>query len=53
MDGVIGKEDDAIIKPALKKLFDKGTLVFGPFPADGFFGSNQYEKYDASNCNLS
>jgi 4-hydroxy-L-threonine phosphate dehydrogenase PdxA len=22
-------------------------LVFGPFPADGFFGSNQYEKYDA------
>ncbi|MCV9930241.1 4-hydroxythreonine-4-phosphate dehydrogenase PdxA [Flavobacterium sp. LS1R49] len=45
--GVIGKEDDAILKPALKKIFDKGTLVFGPFPADGFFGSNQYEKYDA------
>ena len=45
--GVIGKEDDAILKPALKKIFDKGTLVFGPFAADGFFGSNQYEKYDA------
>jgi 4-hydroxythreonine-4-phosphate dehydrogenase len=45
--GVIGKEDDAILKPALKKIFDKGTLVFGPFPADGFFGSGQYEKYDA------
>ncbi len=45
--GVIGKEDDAILKPALKKIFDKGTLVFGPFPADGFFGSSQYEKYDA------
>ncbi|MBG6111833.1 4-hydroxythreonine-4-phosphate dehydrogenase [Flavobacterium sp. CG_23.5] len=45
--GVIGKEDDSIIKPALKKLFEKGTLVFGPFAADGFFGSNQYEKYDA------
>ena len=45
--GVIGTEDDLIIKPALKKLFDKGTLVFGPFAADGFFGSNQYEKYDA------
>ena len=45
--GVIGSEDDAILKPALKKLFEKGTLVFGPFPADGFFGSNQYEKYDA------
>ena len=45
--GVIGKEDDAVLKPALKKIFEKGTLVFGPFSADGFFGSNQYEKYDA------
>ena len=45
--GVIGNEDDLILKPALKKIFDKGTLVFGPFAADGFFGSNQYEKYDA------
>ena len=45
--GVIGSEDDLIIKPTLKKIFDKGTLVFGPFAADGFFGSNQYEKYDA------
>ena len=46
-NGVIGKEDDEILKPAIKKLFEKGMLVFGPFPADGFFGSNQYEKYDA------
>ncbi len=45
--GVIGTEDETIIKPAVKKLFEKGTLVFGPFAADGFFGSNQYEKYDA------
>jgi 4-hydroxythreonine-4-phosphate dehydrogenase len=45
--GVIGKEDDTVLKPALKKIFEKGTLVFGPFSADGFFGSNQYEKYDA------
>jgi 4-hydroxythreonine-4-phosphate dehydrogenase len=45
--GVIGKEDDLILKPVLKKIFEKGTMVFGPFPADGFFGSGQYEKYDA------
>jgi 4-phospho-D-threonate 3-dehydrogenase / 4-phospho-D-erythronate 3-dehydrogenase len=45
--GVIGKEDDLVLKPALKKIFDAGTMVFGPFPADGFFGSSQYEKYDA------
>jgi 4-hydroxythreonine-4-phosphate dehydrogenase len=46
-NGVIGKEDDDVIKPIIKKLFEKGTLVFGPFPADGFFGNSQYEKYDA------
>ena len=45
--GVIGNEDDIILKPTIKKIFEKGTLVFGPFAADGFFGSNQYEKYDA------
>jgi 4-hydroxythreonine-4-phosphate dehydrogenase len=45
--GVIGKEDDTILKPTLKKIFEKGTLVFGPFAADGFFGSGSYEKYDA------
>ena len=46
-NGVIGKEEEEIMKPTIKKLFDKGTMVFGPFSADGFFGSSQYEKYDA------
>lgn len=45
--GLIGKEDDGIIKPVIKKMFEQGTLVFGPYPADGFFGSGQYEKFDA------
>lgn len=46
-NGVIGKEDDEIIKPALKKIFDSGVLVFGPYSADSFFGSNQFKQYDA------
>ncbi len=46
-NGVIGNEDDDIIKPTLKKLFDKGEMVFGPYASDSFFGSSQYEKYDA------
>ncbi len=46
-NGVIGKEDDAVIKPTVKKLFEKGMMVFGPYSADGFFGSGQYEKFDA------
>ena len=45
--GIIGKEDEKIIKPAIKKMFEKGTLVFGPFAADGFFGNKHFEKYDA------
>lgn len=45
--GVIGKEDEEILKPAIKKLFNKGIMAFGPFPADGFFGNSQHEKYDA------
>ncbi|UOK43323.1 MULTISPECIES: 4-hydroxythreonine-4-phosphate dehydrogenase PdxA [Flavobacterium] len=45
--GVIGKEDDEVIRPALQKLFDEGIMVFGPYSADSFFGSGQYEKFDA------
>ena len=45
--GVIGKEDEELIRPVLKKMFDQGTMVFGPFAADGFFGSSHYEKFDA------
>ena len=46
-DGIIGTEDDTILRPLIKSLFDKGDLVFGPFAADGFFGSQSYTKYDA------
>ena len=45
--GVIGNEDDKLLKPVLRELFDEGIHVFGPFSADGFFGSGAYEKYDA------
>jgi 4-hydroxythreonine-4-phosphate dehydrogenase len=46
-NGVIGKEDEEIIRPTIKKMFDSGTMVFGPYASDSFFGSFQYEKYDA------
>jgi 4-hydroxythreonine-4-phosphate dehydrogenase len=46
-NGVIGDEEEKVLKPALKKIFEEGILVFGPYSADGFFGSHQYEKYDA------
>lgn len=45
-EGAIGAEDDAIVRPAIEEAKTKGVMVFGPFPADGFFGSGQFNKYD-------
>jgi len=45
--GSIGKEDVEIISPTIQKLFDKGIMAFGPFPADSFFQPEKYTKYDA------
>jgi len=45
--GLIGTEDESVIHAAIIKAKKQGTLVFGPFPADGFFGSGNYIKYDA------
>lgn len=45
--GVIGKEDEEIMKPTLEKLRDKGELVYGPYSADSFFGSKNYKNFDA------
>lgn len=46
-NGVIGKEDDAVLRPALKELVEKGKLVYGPYAADSFFGSGNYKNFDA------
>lgn len=46
-NGVIGKEDDTILKPTINKIKNKGLLVFGPYSADSFFGSDTYKKFDA------
>lgn len=45
--GVIGKEDEEIIRPAIVKANAEGILCFGPYPADGFFASDTYLKFDA------
>ena len=46
-EGAIGDEDDKTVRPAIEAARAKGILAFGPFPADGFFGSGQHQKYDA------
>ncbi len=46
-NGTIGKEDEEVLKPVIKEMSDAGHLVFGPYAADGFFGSDSYKKFDA------
>lgn len=47
-DGLIGIEEQATISPAIEHARrQENMLVFGPFPADGFFGSHLYAEFDA------
>ncbi|MCL1867636.1 MAG: 4-hydroxythreonine-4-phosphate dehydrogenase PdxA [Paludibacter sp.] len=46
-NGVIGTEERDVIIPAIKTAEKQGILCFGPFAADGFFGTENYKKYDA------
>jgi 4-hydroxythreonine-4-phosphate dehydrogenase len=46
-NGLIGKEELEIIKPAINGFVESGHLVFGPYSADGFFGANGYKQFDA------
>ncbi|MEZ4772423.1 MAG: 4-hydroxythreonine-4-phosphate dehydrogenase PdxA [Bacteroidia bacterium] len=45
-NGLIGPEEREIIMPALEELSAKGIFVSGPYPADGFFGSMTYKRFD-------
>lgn len=46
-NGLIGKEDNEIIAPAIQQAFNEKINAFGPFPADGLFGSGNHAKFDA------
>ena len=46
-EGLIGKEETDIIKPAIKEAKQRDIFCFGPYPADAFFARGQYEKFDA------
>lgn len=46
-NGLIGNEDEEILKPTLQKIRDRGDLVYGPYAADSFFGTKNYANFDA------
>ena len=45
-NGVIGKEENDIIAPAVAEAYKRHVFAFGPYPADGLFGSGSYKKFD-------
>lgn len=45
-DGLLGNEEQIILAPLIEELKNKGMLIYGPFPADGFFGNGTFKKFD-------
>lgn len=45
-NGLLGKEEEEIIIPAIEEAFKEGIHAFGPYAADGFFGSSSFTKFD-------
>ena len=45
-NGLLGKEEQEIITPAIKEAYENRILCFGPYAADGLFGSGQYSHFD-------
>jgi len=45
-EGLLGSEENDVIIPVINKMTGEDILAYGPFPADGFFGSDAFKKYD-------
>ena len=46
-NGIIGTEEQNFINNTVKELFDENIIIYGPYSADAFFGSEQYANFDA------
>ena len=47
-NGLLGREEGDIVSPVIQQFAHDGHLVFGPFPADGYFGTQQFRQFDAT-----
>ena len=45
-EGLVGREEEEIIKPALKEA-KHSMIVTGPYSSDGFFARRYHERFDA------
>ncbi|MBC6607812.1 4-hydroxythreonine-4-phosphate dehydrogenase PdxA [Hymenobacter sp. BT188] len=46
--GLLGTEEADTVTPVIHQFLEEGHLVYGPFPADGYFGTRQYHQFDAT-----
>jgi 4-hydroxythreonine-4-phosphate dehydrogenase len=46
-EGLIGKEEESIIRPAIKEAKNNNILAVGPYPADAFFARGSFSQFDA------
>ena len=47
-NGLLGREEGDLVAPVIQQFAQDGHLVFGPFPADGYFGTQQFRQFDAT-----
>ncbi|UYZ60509.1 4-hydroxythreonine-4-phosphate dehydrogenase PdxA [Hymenobacter latericus] len=47
-NGLLGREEQDLVQPVIQQFLNEGQLVYGPYPADGFFGTRQYQQFDAT-----
>jgi len=47
-NGLLGQEEIQIVSPVVQQFLHDGHLVYGPYPADGYFGTGQFRQFDAT-----
>jgi 4-hydroxythreonine-4-phosphate dehydrogenase len=47
-NGLLGREEADVVIPVIKQFAHDGHLVYGPYPADGYFGTGQFRQFDAT-----
>ncbi|MBK6827401.1 MAG: 4-hydroxythreonine-4-phosphate dehydrogenase PdxA [Chitinophagaceae bacterium] len=46
-EGLIGNEEETIIKPAIREAKNSNIMVVGPYSADAFFARRSFDRFDA------
>ena len=46
--GLLGVEEESVIRPAMRSARKKGAVLEGPFPADSFFSRGKWKDFDAT-----